>query len=616
MVDHINNGESGLSVREKLNEVIDRTNTLNGSENQIEANKNLGQQNSARIDKEIQDRIDGDEELWEHVNDVEDQLENLDVSVLDQKIDKEIADRIDGDANLQGQIDKEIADRTDGDAALQGQIDGLENYDDTQIKEDLATETQARIDGDAALQGQIDGLDLGGAIDEAPVDGKQYARKDASWSEIVPDAPSLLFGSWSYNSSSATTGSFTTRNANWFTATTLTLHKNDISGYEHSFELMTEGDVIVVQAPSGGAEYRVISKTMYADFCDFVVDTISAFGTFPSNGYSADFNFVPQVSSGGNGSPVVISDDPPANPEEGDLWYSSKADDEGLYCWDGSVWFEAGGANGADGEDGQDGKQIWSETTPDGDIFYDKGDVSVSGSFTAGGNLETAADGASAILTNSYGNEEAAAGVLLSRPTAKANVFLNCMNGGTSVFSVGPTGDATFSGTVDAAGFTINGAPISGGSDFEAISGDLNGSGWGWRHPTAPNKEGVFLTNNGQVFCPSMANRTSLGTSQQRWKDLNLSGEAKATDFIASSDERLKTRIAPIPVGLIDDIKPVSWDWIDGGGKSAGVVAQQLQEIGLGDYVRESEDGQLGVNYQALTAILLAEVIALKKAIQ
>ena len=51
MVDHINNGESGLSVREKLNEVIDRTNTLNGSENQIEANKNLGQQNSARIDK-------------------------------------------------------------------------------------------------------------------------------------------------------------------------------------------------------------------------------------------------------------------------------------------------------------------------------------------------------------------------------------------------------------------------------------------------------------------------------------------------------------------------------------------------------------------------------------
>ena len=122
-----------------------------------------------------------------------------------------------------------------------------------------------------------------------------------------------------------------------------------------------------------------------------------------------------------------------------------------------------------------------------------------------------------------------------------------------------------FSGTVDATSFTINGVPISGGLP-----------------------DGDF-THNGKIT---------------------------ATDFIATSDERLKTRIAPMPLGLIDDIKPVSWDWIDGGGKSAGVVAQQLQEIGLGDYVHENEDGQLGVNYQALTAILLAEVIALKKAIK
>jgi hypothetical protein len=125
MVDHINNGESGLSVREKLNEVIDRTNTLNGVENQVETNKNLGQQNSARIDKEIQDRIDGDAELWDHVNDVEDQLENLDVSILDNKIDQEITDRTEGDAALQGQIDQEAADRTEGDSELQDQIDAI-----------------------------------------------------------------------------------------------------------------------------------------------------------------------------------------------------------------------------------------------------------------------------------------------------------------------------------------------------------------------------------------------------------------------------------------------------------------------------------------------------------
>ena len=33
MVDHIFNGEQGLKVREKLNEVIDRTNDLMGVEN-------------------------------------------------------------------------------------------------------------------------------------------------------------------------------------------------------------------------------------------------------------------------------------------------------------------------------------------------------------------------------------------------------------------------------------------------------------------------------------------------------------------------------------------------------------------------------------------------------
>jgi hypothetical protein len=129
MVDHINNGEEGFSVREKLNTVIDRTNTLNGIENQVEANKNLSQQNSARINKEIQDRIDGDQELWDHVNDVEDQLDNLDVSILDAKIDQEILDRIAGDEALDAKIDSVESSLTgaitSGDTALQGQIDAI-----------------------------------------------------------------------------------------------------------------------------------------------------------------------------------------------------------------------------------------------------------------------------------------------------------------------------------------------------------------------------------------------------------------------------------------------------------------------------------------------------------
>ena len=68
MVDHINNGEEGYSVRGKLNEVIDRTNTLNGIENQVESNKNLSQQNKAAIEKEVQDRKDADAALQAEID--------------------------------------------------------------------------------------------------------------------------------------------------------------------------------------------------------------------------------------------------------------------------------------------------------------------------------------------------------------------------------------------------------------------------------------------------------------------------------------------------------------------------------------------------------------------
>jgi hypothetical protein len=78
----------------------------------------------------------------------------------------------------------------------------------------------------------------------------------------------------------------------------------------------------------------------------------------------------------GNGNPVVISDDPPADPEEGDLWYCSKEDQEGLYCWDGAVWFGTESPNSVGLEEApEDGKQYarrnasWSEIViPDVDL--------------------------------------------------------------------------------------------------------------------------------------------------------------------------------------------------------------------------------------------------------
>jgi hypothetical protein len=80
----------------------------------------------------------------------------------------------------------------------------------------------------------------------------------------------------------------------------------------------------------------------------------------------------------------------------------------------------------------------------------------------------------------------------------------------------------------------------------------------------------------------------------------------------SSSDERLKDDIEAMPVGLIDDIKPSTWNWKDGGKASGGVVAQQLQSCGLEQWVNEAPNGDLGVDYNALIGVLLAEVQSLK----
>ena len=92
------------------------------------------------------------------------------------------------DTQIKADLAAETQARIDGDAAIQAEVDDLENYDDTQIKADLATETQARIDGDTALDLRIDAVedsitDDGGFVD-APNDGKLYGRQSEGWSEV------------------------------------------------------------------------------------------------------------------------------------------------------------------------------------------------------------------------------------------------------------------------------------------------------------------------------------------------------------------------------------------------------------------------------------------------
>jgi hypothetical protein len=197
------------------------------------------------------------------------------------------------DTQIKADLATETQARTDADAGLQTQIDNLdlsgEDYDDTQIKADLATETQARIDGDAALDLRIDAVEDsitdGGGFVDAPNDGKLYGRQSENWTE-VPDGG---VSDWADIENKPT----------------------EFPPEDHTHEI--------------------------ADI-DGLQDALDNAGT----SYA-----------------VAIADTPPENGKSGDTWFNSTEGEGALYIHDGDVWFSSNNSgSGAGIEDApEDGVQ-------------------------------------------------------------------------------------------------------------------------------------------------------------------------------------------------------------------------------------------------------------------
>ena len=85
-------------------------------------------------------------------------------------------------------------------------------------------------------------------------------------------------------------------------------------------------------------------------------------------------------------------------------------------------------------------------------------------------------------------------------------------------------------------------------------------------------------------------------------------GSLTATGYNTVSDRNQKDNILPIadPVGIINQIDGVSFNWKSNGEKSYGVIAQELENI-LPELVTSSENG-LSVSYIPLIAILIEAV--------
>ena len=218
----------------------------------------------------------------------------------------------------------------------------------------------------------------------------------------------------------------------------------------------------------------------------------------------------------------------------------------------------------------------WMETRAAGDRLQVQGNATFSGTVSAGA-VQSNASGWAVQLQDGNALDFSRDALNYIRCSG-ASSGLMIETGGAETLRLLNNQNAAFKGTVDAAGFTVNGQPIGGGYD---------------------GSDAVKLSGNQEV-----------GGIKTFTSDIRCKANVYA---YYGSDERLKDDIAPMPVGLIDAIDPSTWKWKEDGRSSGGVIAQQLQEIGLDDWVREAPNGDLGVDYNALIGMLIAEVQDLKK---
>ena len=104
--------------------------------------------------------------------------------------------------------------------------------------------------------------------------------------------------------------------------------------------------------------------------------------------------------------------------------------------------------------------------------------------------------------------------------------------------------------------------------------------------------------------------------------DFHADGDVVAFSTTVSSDRKLKENIQVVPNALdkVEALNGVTFDWKRDGTPSAGVIAQEVQEV-LPEAVKEvtpvkGGDSHLSVNYHALTSILIEAIKELKAEVE
>jgi hypothetical protein len=90
-------------------------------------------------------------------------------------------------------------------------------------------------------------------------------------------------------------------------------------------------------------------------------------------------------------------------------------------------------------------------------------------------------------------------------------------------------------------------------------------------------------------------------------------GLLTSTDYNSSSDKRLKKNIKTVTSALatVDALRGVSFEWKEGGAKSIGMIAQEVQEV-IPDVVTTDDNGYMGIKYTNMVGVLVEAIKELK----
>lgn len=166
--------------------------------------------------------------------------------------------------------------------------------------------------------------------------------------------------------------------------------------------------------------------------------------------------------------------------------------------------------------------------------------------------------------------------------------------------------------SIDSGGYILNLPPNQGSANYLLANDGLGNLFWkqGIDATIAGGNEGNIQFNKSNGF---------EGTDNFTFDGVNVTltnGQMFATAFNANSDINLKKDIKPTSncIEIINKIETYEYKWKSTSEKSFGVIAQQLEEIGLESIVK-TNNGIKSVNYNELLSILIGAVKELSEKI-